>query len=81
MLKADARAIPVESSFDHLLVELTRLHETLSLEQYLLVLDRLADQARKSLGEVRDPEEQDRLREQYRQVIEFAVDITCGNLH
>ena len=85
MLKMEARTMPApettDSLFDAILVELVNLHESLPLDEYLLMVEDFADQARRSLAEIPDHDEQDRLRDQYRQVIAFAMDITCGNLH
>lgn len=81
MLKA--AALPLSSPdplFDSLLSELVRLHQTLPLEEYLSLLDDFTDQARRSLAEIPDQDEQERMREQYRQVIEFALDLGVGNL-
>lgn len=85
MQKAYARKLPdrdpVDALFDEIIVELVKLHESLPLEEYLGVIEDFTDQARESLAQIPDPGEQDRLRDQYRQVISFAMDLTCGNLH
>lgn len=76
---ARKRETAEESGFENLLQELWRLHKTLTLENYLQVLDNFADNARNSLAKIQDKRKREHLREQYRRVIEFAVDLACGN--
>lgn len=82
MRRAEARTRKVKAEEDpvleNLLRELWRLKQTLPLESYLQVIEAFADNARKSLEAISDPKKRAHLREQYRQVIEFAVDLGCG---
>ena len=83
MRKAEAIARKVaeedqDAAMDNLLRELMRLHSTLPLESYLQVIENFVDNARKTLTQVSDPQKRKHLREQYRRVIEFAVDLGAG---
>ena len=78
MAEAGAEKVAEEIQVETLLTELWHLHHSLSLEGYFKMLDKFVDQARSSLVAIPDPRERERQREQYRQVIEFAVDLACG---
>ncbi|HUT53046.1 MAG TPA: hypothetical protein VM658_06620 [bacterium] len=79
MRKAEARsgsvaAIPPNS----LIQELSHLYRTLPPENYFQAVEDFIDQARLRLGAVPDPEERERLREEYREAVNFAMDLACG---
>lgn len=60
---------------DALLNEFVTLSKHLTIEKYLLSLERFVDQARVSLKSVPDAKERARLRQGYEQVVEFALNL------
>jgi hypothetical protein len=81
MLNARAEAESKQnelSGFEELFQEMWRLNQTLTLEAYLKVVERFADGARSSIEAQINPEKRKFLREQYRQVIEFAIDLALN---
>ncbi len=82
MRKAEARSGRVAAVPPNPLIqELVHLHQTLPLENYFQAVEDFIDQARLSLGAVPDPEERERLREEYSAAINFAMDLACGSEH
>jgi len=66
-----------DNGFEELFNELWNLHRSLPLDKYLNVVERFVDEARESLDRLEDHAKREELREQYRQVIEYAVDLAC----
>lgn len=77
-VKAEAEVKAEDSQFEMLPKELWHLHHIHSLDNYFKILDRFVDNARRTLATIPDPGERERQREQYRRVIEYAVDLGCG---
>ncbi len=77
MLNAEAVATNAvdEIRLEALLAGLRHLCLTQPPDKYLSILEQFVENARKSVAMTPDPRERERLREQYRRVIEFAVDI------
>ena len=79
----DAEAVSWEAgvgagaNLEELLAQLWYLHSILPLESYFQILEQFIDRARETLEAIPDPEERERLREHYREVIEYAIDVAC----
>lgn len=79
MRNVEARMLNADDvRIESLLEELKHIHLTHSLERFFQVLDEIVDHGREKIREVDDPDEQERLRENYRRVVEFAMDLALG---
>ncbi len=65
----------VDPGFEALFETVHRVYKTNSLETYFRFLDEFVEAARQSLSSLQSGEKRERLEEQYRQVIEYAVDL------
>ena len=71
-------AEPVDARIAGVLRQVEEMARTLSAEAYLRRVEELADSARRYLLTIPDPRARQDLRQLYRQVISYALDLKLG---
>ncbi len=69
----------IDPGFEVLFQQVHHIYKTNSLGTYFRFLDELVDAARKSLSALEEDDKREHLQQQYRQVIEYALDLACEN--